>query len=178
MTMIELAVAMPIVLIALFVFAQILGSGVNLRQVGSDEWASSSAAQDALERIRNESFEELFVLFNEDPFDDPLGPGTAPGNRFAVSGLTPLPGVADGMIGEIVLPLVDVGTEVAPEWQVREDLVDPVLGMPRDLNGDSIVDDADHVADYTILPVLVRLRWKGKHGPREFELYTVLSEFR
>ena len=48
--------------------------------------------------------------------------------------------VFDGMIGEVLLPGANVGTEVAPEWQVREDVVDVELSLPRDLNGDSMVD--------------------------------------
>jgi type II secretory pathway pseudopilin PulG len=178
MTLIEMAVAMPIILIALVMFAQLLTAGVNLREVGSDEWSSSSAAQDVLEQIRNENFADLFRLYNEDPFDDPDGPGTAPSNRFVVANLQPLPGAPDGTIGEIILPTLNIGTEVSPEWQVREDQVNADLGTPRDLNGDAVIDDLDHSTDYSIIPIFVRLSWQGRHGPREFELFTVLSEFR
>ena len=61
---------------------------------------------------------------------------------------------------------------------MREDLADAELGTPRDLNGDCLVDASDHAADYTLLPVVVRLRWQSHHGPREFRLYTALSELR
>ena len=176
--LVEIAVAMPIVMIALGMLVQMLHAGAGLREVGTEEWASSSAAQDVLEEMRNEDFRDLFRLYNLDPFDDPGGPGTAPGGAFSVRGLAPRVEDADGMVGEILLPFRNTGTEVVPVWEVREDLVDAQLGMPRDLNGDSLVDALNHTADYTLLPVVIRLRWRGQHGPREFRLYTVFSELR
>lgn len=174
MGLIEIVIAMPIVLIALGVLVQMLSSGAGLRQLGREQWHATNAAQTAIERIRNEGYRDIFALYNEDPLDDPLGPGTAPGHRFPVEGLVSLD--PDGMVGEIRLPLVNVGSNVAPLWQVREDVVDDVLGMPRDLNGDSVVDSNDHSIDYTILPVEVVLRWQGKKGERELRFVTVLTE--
>ena len=87
-------------------------------------------------------------------FDDPDGLGSAPGHRFAVEGLDPLPTALDGLIGEVHLP----GVEVEPrKWQLREDQVLPALGLPRDLNGDSILDEGDHALDYVPLPVRVTI---------------------
>ncbi len=167
---------MPIVLIALGMFVQMLHAGAGLRELGNEEWASSAAAQDVLERMRNEDFRELFRLYNADPFDDPGGPGTAPGHRFAVPGLEPLESDPDGMVGEVLLPVWNTGTEVVPVWEVREDLANAELGTPRDLNGDSMVDGKDHSDDYTLLSVVVRLRWRGSNGRRVFRLATVFSE--
>ncbi len=74
-------------------------------------------------------------------------------------------------MGKIVLPEFDAGSGV----ELREDLDLPELGMPRDLNGDGIVDSADHSADYRLLPVLLRLEWRGQSGHRQSEVRTILA---
>lgn len=173
MTLLEVVVAMPIVLVALGMLSQLLFSGTGLRQSGREDWTASAAAQDVVERMRNETFADLFALYNADPFDDPGGPGTAPGATFSVPGLTPIDGQ---LVGEVLLPIWNMGTEVVPDWQLREDQEDPDLGTPRDLSGDSVTDDVDHSGDYSLLPVFVRLRWRGASGPRELRLRTMLAE--
>jgi len=177
-SLLEMVVAAPIVLIALSLFVQMLDAGLKLRQTVREEWAASSRAQDILEQMRNEDLGDVVVLFNADPFDDPNGPGTAPGDRFDVEGLRAFANDPAGMVGTIELPIWNAGSEVAPDWRVREDLVNDELGTPRDLNGDCIVDALDHSGDYTILPVVIRLRWEGRHGRREFRLYSALTEIR
>ena len=49
--------------------------------------------------------------------------------------------------------------------------------MPRDLSGDSIIDDLDHSQDFIILPLTVRLEWRGSFGPRTYEIQTMLADF-
>jgi len=176
--LIEVAIAFPIVLIALGMLVQMLASGVRLRQSGSEAWAASCAAQTVLESMRNEDLRALVALYNSDPLDDPGGPGTAPGNRFVVDDLTPLPGAPRGTIGEVFLPLVNTGSEVAPVFEVRENMVLPNLGLPRDLNGDAVIDANDHRADFTLLPVGVELRWMCSGRPRLLRINTILSELR
>jgi len=60
-------------------------------------------------------------------------------------------------------------------YTLREDYVDAKLGMPRDLNGDSLIDDLDHSGDYVVLPVHVQIRWRGNFGPRVYDLYTQIA---
>ncbi|MBL4771845.1 MAG: hypothetical protein JKY61_12070 [Planctomycetes bacterium] len=178
MTLIEVAVALPIVLVALGMFLQMLTAGLGIRTTSGETWAASCAGQDVLELMRNQAFSELFVAYNADPMDDPGGPGTAPGSSFSVPGLAVRRDDLDGFVGEVILPFWNAGTDLAPVWQVREDMVQEDLGLPRDLNADSIVDAFDHAGDFTILPVMVRLRWRSKWGPRVMTLSTVLSEVR
>lgn len=178
LTLLELSIAIPLLLVAMAMMGQLLLAGRATRESNADNWRASSAAADTLERMHNAPFRELFALYNADPFDDPGGPGTAPGSGFAVDGFAVLEDDPDGLVGEVILPLLNVGSEVAPEWQVREDLDLPELGLPRDLSGDQLVDELDHSADHTFLPVLVRLRWQGAFGPREYRLTTILSELR
>ena len=59
-------------------------------------------------------------------------------------------------------------------WQVREDLVMPELGMPRDLSGDGVIDDQDHSLDYVLLPARIQIDWRGAGGDAHVEFHTVL----
>lgn len=174
--MVEVAIAMPIALIAIGMLVQMFAGGSGLREAGRESGVAITAAQSAIEKIRNEDFRQVFALYNEDPYDDPGGPGTAPGHRFDVADLVEIDSDPDGVVGEIILPTWNAGSAVAAHWQVRENAVNVPLGMPRDLNGDAVVDDEDHSADYTLMPVVVVLRWRGRFGPRELRLFTVLAE--
>ena len=51
----------------------------------------------------------------------------------------------------------------------------PQLGMPRDLNFEDGIDGFDHADDYVILPVTVRLAWRGVSGDSRQEYHTVLT---
>ena len=125
-----------------------------------------------IERLQAEPFAQVFARYNDDPADDPGGAGTGPGADFDVSGFTAWTNDADGLAGEIVLPT----TALAP-GVLREDVVDTSLGMPRDLNGDGVVDANDHSSDYRLLPVLVRIRWQNASGRNSVEFKTMLGEF-
>ncbi len=70
------------------------------------------------------------------------------------------------------------GEAAVPTWELREDYQDERLGLPRDLNGDSILDSLDHSEDYILLPILVRIKWEGRHGPRVYEVFSMLAEFK
>jgi hypothetical protein len=48
--------------------------------------------------------------------------------------------------------------------QLREDVDEPKLGMPQDLDGNGVVDGNNHATDYKLLPVLVRVRWRACDG--------------
>jgi hypothetical protein len=50
--------------------------------------------------------------------------------------------------------------------------------MPRDLNGDGVIDSVTNCATtYKILPVRVRVRWTGAAGPAEVELHSMLGNY-
>ncbi len=125
------------------------------------------AAMNLLEAMRAEPFRELAVKYNAWTKDDPLGTGTAPGHRFDVPGLEPLPNNPSGMVGTIILP--------TDREKIREDLAMPELGLPRDLNGDFLIDNRDHMLDYMILPVVVRIEWQGAAGASELEVTSMFS---
>lgn len=220
MTMIEVLVVIGVLTLASSFFLEILLNSARLRRLTHERALAADAAWVVLERMRHEPFEELFARFDPDPGNDPDGKASAPGNRFRVRGLRPLPDAVDETVGEIVLPglpkdeeklkkkqeearkkeekeqqkqkkkgqkqgLAEPGVRIANlffparpdfgDYQLREDYDDLALGMPRDLDGDNIVDDEDHAKDYVRLPVCVRVSWEGPNGPTAVQVYTMFA---
>jgi len=140
-----------------------MGLGPSLRETGR----AIEASRSLIEEMRGQPFDEIWARYNADPADDPGGPGTAPGAAFAVAGLAPVPGDPDGFVGQVVFPAIG--------GELREDAVDVRLGAPRDLNLDGGVDAFDHSGDYAVLPVLVRVEWRGKGPSRHVDLCTTIT---
>jgi type II secretory pathway pseudopilin PulG len=167
MTLVEVMVAVVI----LTVSVAMLSSTITATMAHSDDkferQLAVEAAMNMLERMRAEPFDELFARYNSFAGDDPGGAGTAPGTHFDVPGLDPWSDDADGLVGVVLVPgagptLIEQGV-----FQLH--------GLPRDLNGDLLVDDLDHADDYIILPVHVRVAWQGASGRRTFEMGTMLA---
>ena len=177
LTIVELVVSLPIILIAASMIATTILSSTRQRHVHSENALVADAIREKLEEMRNQDFEELFILYNEELFDDPLGPGTAPGKRFTIPGLKPVADAVDEAIGEILLPTMNAGGAIDAKWELREDIDASELGMPRDLNGDRIIDDLDHSGDYRLLPVCIIARWQSKLGTRQLRIHTLLAKW-
>ena len=58
--------------------------------------------------------------------------------------------------------------------ELHEDLDDARFGTPRDLDADGFVDSNDHALDYAVLPLHIRLEWKGPSGERSLDMSMVL----
>lgn len=173
-TLLELMIAMIFMVIALAGLTGVVTSSKLANETGFEAAQGKEAARRALEAVVAADFGDAFALYNADPLDDPGGQGTAPGNLLAVPELELVPGDPDGCVGEIVLPAV---VNAGGVLELREDVAMPGLGMPRDLNGDGLVDALDHSGDYRILPVMVRVVWNSKSGPAKVELRTQLANF-
>lgn len=166
--MVEIVVVLAIMAVAMSMFAQTIASSVRLNPMASETAAAAEGARTQFEKMHNQAFAKVFALYNDDRADDPDGAGTAPGSHFAVERLSPVE--ANGWVGTILFPTKGAG--------LREDVVDDELGLPRDLNGDGIVDNLDHAGDCIILPVEIRIEWasrSGKNGKRSLTLHTMLS---
>jgi hypothetical protein len=196
LSIIEVLVTLSILVVAGSLFCQMLVTGRQIRMVNHEKTLAADAARVVLERMRNIPFLEVYRAYNEDPKDDPGGIGTAPGPTFEVDGLEPGSGAT--AVGRILFPSKQVvvsggtggsgggkvgmigggGVSVGGTYyHLHEDVVDVRLGMPRDLNGDNKVDALDHSSEYLILPVCVRVEWKGTVGQRSFEIVTQLADF-
>ncbi len=165
---IEVLIAMSVLVIAMLAGVTTLTSTSVLSQASDETSQAVFATQGAMEALKAAEFESVIQRFNDDPSDDPAGPGTAPGAHFAVAGLSPQEGDPEGMVGRIMLPLDSAGRLIE-----NQDL--PEFGLPRDLNGDGSIDGSDHRTDCILLPVLVRIEWTGRSGARSIEFGTILG---
>jgi len=169
---VELLVAFAVLILALSIFSNAVAGLGKQRVVSRENALAAWAASNVLESMRREDFAEVFALYNSDSGDDPVV--SAPGNRFLVAGLDSLPGAPAGLHGEVIFPTFE---DPLDGLQLREDLVDPRFGTPRDLSGDSIIDGNGHNDDYFALPVLIRIQWSGSTGRRQYELASLLCHF-
>ena len=167
LTLIEVLIAVSVFAIAIGAVSTSLVNTSSLRSANRETTIASDAAESMLENVAAQDFEDVFVLFNRNPKDDPDGEGTAPGCYFDVDLIDARRDDPDGFVGEILFP--------GDGLELREDANDPALGLPRDLNGDSVIDGLDHSADYILLPVRVRLEWRGLTGNGSMEFLTTLA---
>lgn len=171
-TLAEVAMASAVLTIAAGGLMSSIVASMALNRVNNETALAQTYARRAVERLQSVEFSTVFATFNANAGDDPTGFGTAPGASFEAFGLEPLAADVDGRPGEIIFPTVTIGAN----QQLREDVVDPALGMPRDLNGDGLPPDGvDHAADYRVLPVRVRVQWRGATGPRSIVVETLLT---
>ena len=167
-TLVELLIAVSVLMLAVFASLSTMTSSAATAETVRENTAATYALQEKLSELAAVSVAELVATYNDDPNDDPGGPGTAPGPGFAVEGLEPIEGDPDGMAGEIRLPLT-------PGGELREDVDAPSFGLPRDLTGDGAIDAADHSLDCVVLPVRVVLRWGNRGIERTMELEALLG---
>ncbi len=167
MTLIEVTIAMGVLTVAVFLFTGVIASSSRIGSEKRQQSVAAHAARSQLERLRGLPFEQVWALCNERTDDDPAGAGTAPGPHFSVPGLDVRPDDSDGHVGRIGVPSV--------AGALREDAQSIELGLPRDLDGDSLVDERDHASDYRILPVRVEVEWQSPLGPRRIEMFTMLA---
>jgi len=173
MTMIEIAIALTILVSVLLGFSQaLLGSMVTSR-VSREVSVATDGARQVISDLQGSDFDQVFATFNSSQDGALLGNTTIVNGGFAIAGLSAQAGDADGLVGRITFPEVD--GDLGPE--LREDIADARMGMPRDLSGDGVDDALDHSTDYRILPVVVEVDWRGASGPAHIEFKTVLSPY-
>ena len=196
LTIVEIVVALSVLVVAVGIFCQMLVSTTRMRSMNRESLLAADGARVALEHLRNHDFLQVWRLYNETPSDDPGGAGVGPGNRFAIDGLESVTGAPPGLVGRYWFPTLTVqatgggitignktlsgpsgGTSNAT-YQLREDIVDATLGLPRDLDGDNVIDDKNHALDYLLLPVRVEIEWQSATGVRRFSVVTQLTDFR
>lgn len=169
-TLLEVTIAMAVLAIAYTGYSKSVISSMQAARANRESALASAAARQVIAELQASPFDQVWALYNDDGADDPGGAGTAPGPHLDVQGLEAVQGDADGMALEVMLP----ATIVAGVPQLREDVNNIPLGCPRDLTGDGVIDANDHASDYQILPVMVRVRWRGQAGTAVYELRTSL----
>ncbi len=158
--LVEILLVIWVLMVALGSLVAVVTSTQQLSRTNHESALAYAAAQRMAGELQTVAFAEIFARYNTDPDDDPGGlPGSAPGPNFNVRGLAPQTDDADGFVGRIMFP--EQATGIGSAVELREDWVDDSLGMPRDLNGDGAVDGANHAGDYIVLPVTLRIEWRG-----------------
>ena len=165
---VEILCAVVVLTVSAAAFCEAMIGGLRMADETRERARALEQVRRVVEELQDASFAQVFALYDASKSDDPGGAGTAPGPSFAVSGLRPLEGDTDGLVGSIEFPVI--GT------QLREDVSLDDLGMPQDLDGDGVVDSANHAANYQLLPVLVRASWQGPSCPMHVELRTMLAQ--
>lgn len=162
-------VAILVLTVATYILSSTVTASVSHSIVKSQRSLAAEAAMNAIEQIRAMPQEDVFALFNEIPADDPYGAGTGPGPNFNVPGLDPI--MVSGAplpIGQVLLP--------GRNGVLNEAMSQPEFGLPRDLDGNLFVEAGDCAGSYIVLPIIVRVQWQSRLGPREFELATMLAD--
>lgn len=163
---------MMILITILLGFCQALTGSMSASRSQRETAIATGAAREIISQLQAADFETLFADNNSSTLDD-AGAGMVRLAAFDVPGLNVRAGDPDGLCGQILLPEVTA----AGVSQLREDLNEPTLGMPRDLNGDGVADANDHSGDYLILPVIVRVDWRGARTNGRVQFRTILSDF-
>ena len=153
-SLVEVLMAGVVIVIAMSGFSRAIVSGLKVNEANRKTAIASEAAQEMLETLYAQNFRNVFAAYNDTTADDP--PGLAPGSSFPITRSTWTVESATGMTGTLTFPTMPGAPGV-----LREDVVDFGLGMPRDLNGDGLVDGLDHSGDYVVLPVRIRVTWPG-----------------
>lgn len=166
-TILEVLVSSTVFVLVTGAIVTTLVASSALNDANRETVLAAQAAESMLERLKGDTFSEVFVRFNGTKDDDPAG-GASPGSSFAVNGLSARAEDADGLVGRLEFP--------GDGMELREDVEDAELGLPRDLNRDGELDGSDHGGDYRILPVRVVLEWRGISGNRSLELVSVLAQ--
>jgi len=173
-TLVELTLVVSMLTFAMLAMSRSLCASMQLTEVNRENALATDAAREMVEVLEGISdFSTIFALYNAAPDDDPGGvPGSAPGAGFTVQGLQPTAD-AGGFVGEVIFPTAfGAGGRV----ELRENVVDAGLGMPRDLDGDGLTDGADKALTYRLLPVRVRIRWEGSCGERSLDVCTLVAD--
>lgn len=156
-TLVEAVVAVAILLIGTLALASTSLAVHTMHETDQDRRAAAAALHGVMENIRSVSNGSL-----EDDagwavaVTAALQPGAAPGDLFAVPGLEPWEG--EPAVGSVTVLRDETLTDAE---------VGCALGLPRDLDNDGLVDNADVTDTAELLPVVLRARWRGAGGDRE-----------
>lgn len=166
LTLVEVMVAFLVLSVAVYILSSTVTASVSHSIVKAEKTLAVEAAMNTIERIRAMPQADVFGLHNGDPSDDPYGPGTGPGNTFDVEGLDCIPGRP--AVGTVLMP----GSGAV----LNESAVQPEFGLPRDLDGNLIIEQGDCSDRYIVLPLTIRIEWQSRLGPRSFEIATMLAD--
>lgn len=157
-TIVELLVSFSALLIVLLGFSRMLLSSRLASATTHEATLAKEAARMQIEVMQGMAFGAIYSSFD----------GAAA--NFAVRGLEAPDGDPDGLPGKILFPEHN-GT--LSELCTSQ----PQYGWPMDLDGDGLTNTADVSATYRVLPVVVRVEWRGQGCNGKLEFKTVIGGF-
>lgn len=166
-TLIELLISFSALLVVLLGFSRMLLSSHMASSTTHEATLAKEAARSMVEVLQGADLATVWASYNSSAADDPGGAGTGPGAGFAVRGLTAPADDPDGLPGRILFP--------ERNGALSELQSQPQYGWPMDMDGDGDTLTADVSSTYQILPVLVRVEWRGSGCDGVVEFKTVLG---
>jgi len=155
--LVEIGIAMTILLVALMAMGASTLRMSSLRRQNRERAVAQNAVRAISERIHATADR---IRRDSDTwaadFTAELAAGGGLGDTFAIEGLTPQDGQVT--VGTIQVVIDETQTDAAMGFE---------LGMPRDLDADGAVDNADVSNTARILPVVVRAQWWGVSGNQQ-----------
>lgn len=156
-TLIELMVSFSALLVVLLGFSRMLISSHMASATTHEATLAKEAARAMTEVLQATDLAGLYAAYD----------GADGG--FAVRGLEAPEGDADGLPGRILFP--------EQGGKLSELAIAPQHGWPMDMDGDGDVVTADVSGTYRLLPVVVRVEWRGAGGNSSVEFMTVVGGF-
>ena len=170
--MFEVLIAGTILSVGLVSAMILIPTTAKLEQSNSSEEIGRMVLQRMVDELYEMGTYDAFRTYNDFGADDPDGEDTAPGSRFE---MPPFEAVhPDGFVGRITFPTHTLQND-NKTVQMDETVDVPVLGMPRDLDGDGKRSKSTSANDLIILPVRVSLDWKSAAGDQHLEAVIVLG---
>ncbi len=153
-TIVETTVFVAILIMGLLALTATSLTTHSLRRASDERNIARHALKSMIEELNRSAF-ELIDINGTWPtnFTDTWEAGGLVGDTFPVRGLSPWPG--NPTVGTIEL--------VTDETMTDEEL-GIHLGLPVDLDNDGFIDNGDVSATAEMLPVVVRIRWRGVTG--------------
>ncbi|MAF65901.1 MAG: hypothetical protein CMJ84_09640 [Planctomycetes bacterium] len=154
-TMMELSLAITVLMVALLAMSASTLHTHSLRRQNRERAVAQNAVRLISEEIQ--AFSARTLLANPGQWSEDLVAAFEVeglfGPTFDVTGLGPANG--QSAVGSVLVITDEELTDAQLGFE---------LGMPRDLDGDGEADNGDVTEGARILPVVVRLRWKGVSG--------------
>lgn len=154
-TLVETTVVMMILMVGLLAMTSTSVTVHSLRESDRDRRLALAGLESVIEDVRRISDASLGDDWSRDLIAAYAAGGT-PGPQINLRGLEAWAGNPSVLTVQIITDETTTDAELGV-----------ALGMPRDLNNDGAVDDADVSLDARILPVIVRAQWAGVSGNRQ-----------
>ena len=150
-TLVEAAVSLTILAVALLTLWGTMISGARTITAAQERKLALTTAQGKLEELKSRSLDQLIAIY---------GPGGSEGDTFLVPCIDD---DADQALGQIIFYTDEADTEHGA-----------ALGFPMDLNGDGDALDRDVSSGFNLLPMRIRVTWKGALGTQFIDVTSLL----